>query len=252
MIGRQTIASAWILVLCLCALPATGLTQTRAPDDHVHVSIDSGPSPFSAVVYAVRNVVGTPVVIQTKQYPYVSVFDNRLQLVSDAEFEGLMNDLVALGALELQSKTGPEEMSLTYKVDIVYKGQSNSFLVTAPFSLEDLRYANIVEKVRGFVEERTGIVHFRKLGTRDEKLGLLNLRTQPPSRLIVDGVELNRESPVFNLELPEGEHTVLLVHPRLPSPEPIRFKIYAGQSTDVNLNLIPKLKAAETKASLQK
>ena len=160
MIGPKTVGFAWIFVLCLCALPTVGMAQERGLDDHVHVSIDSGPSPFSAVVYAVRAVVGTPVVIQTKQYPYVSVFDNRLQLVSVAEFEGLMKDLVALNALELESKTGPEEMSLTYKVDIVYKGQSNSFLVTAPFSLDDLRYANIVEKVRGFVEAHTGIIHW--------------------------------------------------------------------------------------------
>ena len=128
-------------------------------------------------------------------------------------------------------------MALAYRIDFGLDGKANSFLVKGPDLLEDLRYAKIVEMVRGVVERRTGVAHFRDIVIPELDIGLLNLRTFPPAEVAIDDIPLGRTSPVFGLELAPGTHIGTLSIPALGISRRVKFSIHKGQVTNLNLNI---------------
>jgi hypothetical protein len=205
--------------------------------NHVHITVEGGPSPFLAVQYAVRVFDQGALAIQTKQYPLVPVYDNRVALLPKADAERLLRKLWKADALTLRDAAADAPMGLAYRVEIGYDGKTNTFLVQAPELLDDGRYASIVELVRDTVERATGPAYFRDLLVSEEELGLLNLRTFPPAEVEIDGVPLGKASPVFGLELRPGVHVVTLKASENNAVRRVKFSIHKGKVTNLNLNL---------------
>lgn len=214
-----------------------GEAPARSYFNHVHISVEGGATPFHAVLYAVRVMADTAIVVQTKQYPRIPVYDNRVAVVSRLEAETLLQKIARLDALTLTDVAAPDEMALAYRVDFGLDGQANSFLVKGPDLMEDLRYAKIVEMVRGLVERHTGVAHYRDILVPESDIGLLNLRTFPPASVVIDDVPLGRSSPVFGFELAPGTHIATLSVPSFGITRKVKFSIQKGQVTNLNLNI---------------
>ena len=69
--------------------------------DHVHISLEGGSSPFLGIQYAVRFVDDQAIVVQTKQYAHVPVYDNRIAVVKPEEATALMKKIGEEGVLDL-------------------------------------------------------------------------------------------------------------------------------------------------------
>ena len=233
-------------ILLLAAVP--GLAVERPMYDHVHVIVEEGPSPFLSVSYAVRTVDGQPVVIQAKQYPFVPVFDNRVEVVSRTEFSTFMESLVSEGALDLKEGATKAPFSLQYKVDIHVSGRSNSFSMGAPGLMEDPRYARVLETVVRFVEKKTGPAYFRDLVHAETKLGLLDLMTLPPVQVDVDGLPTGKSTPLYGFELGPGPHTAHLHNKAKGISRQIKFTIYEGEITRLKINIHKDLRKKRKKA----
>jgi hypothetical protein len=205
--------------------------------DHVHVSVAGGPSPFLAVNYTVRVIGDVAVAIQTKQYPQVPVYDNRVAVVPITEAKKLFRKLDELGGLDLLDAVAQAPMALEYEVEFAWAGRVNRFRVRGGDLLEDLRYAQAVDAVEAFVEAHTGVAYFRDVMVPEKELGLLNLRTFPLVEVTVDGLPLGRTTPVFGLEMKAGTHTAALYSPDLNITRRIKFSIYKGEVTNLNLNI---------------
>lgn len=228
-----------LVYACILCTSARALSQEGNGYwfDHVHVSIEGGATPFLAVEYAVRAVDDEYVAIQSKQYPYVAVYDNRAVAVPKRDAVKLFDSLKEAGALELPDAGFDAPFSLTFKVEIAYAGASHSFTVTAPELLDDPRYSRIVESVIGFIEKQSGEAWFRDIIVPEEELGLLNLRTFPPAEVLLDGVPTGRKTPIGGLEIAPGLHEATLVVPELRIRKKVKFTIFKGQVTNLNLNL---------------
>jgi hypothetical protein len=205
--------------------------------NHIHITVEGGATPFHAVQYAVRVMDNTAIVAQTKQYPRIPVYDNRVAIISLLEAETLLKKISRLDGLTLGDAAAPDEMALAYRVDYGLDGKANSFLVKGPDLLEDLRYAKIVELVRGLVERHTGIAHYRNIVVPELDIGLLNLRTFPPVEVAIDDIPLGRTSPVFALELSPGTHIGTLTIPEQGIRRRVKFSIHKGQVTNLDLNI---------------
>ncbi len=209
----------------------------RSYFNHIHLSVEGGATPFHAVQYAVRVMDQTAIVLQSKQYPQVPVYDNRVVVISPLEAETLLKKIARLDALSLTDASAGDELALAYRVDFGLDGEVNSFLVKGPDLLEDLRYAKIVELVREVVERHTGVALYRDVVAPELDLGLLNLRTFPPAFVAIDGISLGRQAPVFGLELAPGTHFGTVSVPALGLSRKVKFSIHKGQVTNLNLNI---------------
>lgn len=231
----------FVVAMSLFAASGAGAADGRM-FDHVHVTVDEGPSPFLAVAYVVRTVDGQPVVIQSKQYPYVPVYDNRVEAISRQEFTSFMQNLVNEGAMDLKDASRDAPFALTYNVQLHVQGQSNSFTVKGPGLLEDARYARVVEAVVKFVEKKTGPALFRDLVHPETSLGLLDLQTLPPVEVDIDGIPTGRSTPLYSFELGPGAHTARLYSKKLRISRQIKFTIYEGEITRLKINIRKELK----------
>lgn len=209
--------------------------QVRSYFNHIHLTVEGGATPFHAVQYAVRIADGTAIVVQSKQYPRVPVYDNRVAVVTTLEAETLLKKIARLDALTLADASAADDLALAYRVDFGLDGEANSFLVKGPELLDDLRYAKIVELVREVVERHTGVALFRDIVAEEMDLGLLNLRTFPPAQIAIDGISLGRKSPLFGFELSSGTHIGTISIPALGISRKVKFTIHKGQVTNLNL-----------------
>jgi len=226
-----------IVLVAVLAVPTPARAQPEYYFDHVHVSVEAGPSPFAAVVYAVRHVDRQAIALETKQYPHVPVYDNRVQVIPSADFAGLVETLRAAGALELQDAAADASLAVTYRVDVAFDGKTNSFAVKGPNLLEDTRYAAVVDAVIKLVEDVNGPAYYRDLAVPEDEIGVLNLFTFPPSEVELDGVPLGRSTPIYGLELKPGSHKATLRCKKLGATRRIRFTIHKGEPTVLNINI---------------
>lgn len=233
-----------VLVLRLAvgaiALAATSPAEAQPAYwfDHVHVTLEAGPSPFGAVVYAVRSLDGHAVAMQTKSYSHVEVYDNRAALVEADELAELMSKLVGEGALELTDAGAGAPFVLTWRVEVAWQGKTNAFSVTGPELLSDVRYTKILELVREFINARTGPAFYRDLAIPEEDMGILNLHSYPPADVEIDGVPLGRRTPVQSFEIKAGPHVASLKVPEMAIFKRIKFNIKKSDITTINLRLI--------------
>jgi hypothetical protein len=205
-------------------------------EDHVHVSVDSGSCPFALVVYGVRRLGDVGMAFQMKEFPVSHARDNRVKLVSAEEVDSLIRDLVELGALAGASEDTRRPLSIRWRVDVAYRGTVHHFSFEGDPLAGDPRL-EIVRRVRSFVEERTGEILFRDIGVPVHRFGTMNLRTFPRCRVVLDGVDLHKMTPVYNVDVVEGEHEVLLICPSLQKDRRIRFQVYPEQVKDLNIDL---------------
>lgn len=205
--------------------------------DHVHVWLDGGATPFLSVQYAVRFADKDALVIQAKQYPHIPVYDNRVSVVETADARKLFDKLAALEATSLPDAGSKAPFALAYRVEIEIGGLAHRFVVEGPSLMDDLRYAGIIEAVIGFVQSHTGPAYFRDVVVPEMKLGLLNLRTFPRAVVAIDSVPMGGSTPLTSLEMAPGAHTATLVNEELGISRRIKFTIYEGQVTNLNINL---------------
>lgn len=222
----------WVLLL----LPEPAYGQESLVEEHIHVSIQSGPAAFSAVLYGVRRLKSAAVAVQMKEYPISFVRQNRTAFVEGGEFDRLMSEVRALGALSLPDEVTNAPLEVVYRVDIASGGERHSFVVGGP-GLSDGPQGQVVEKVRAFVEAATGVIPFRDLAIPVRHLGVLNVRSQPRCQVTADGVNLGITTPVYNLDFPEGEHEVELKCPSNGASRRLRFKILREEIRDINVDL---------------
>jgi hypothetical protein len=226
-----------VVVLGVLLWPAAAGAQPEYWFDHVHLSVEEGPAAFSSVVYGVRVAGEEAFVLQSKAYPHVPVYDNRVKLVPRAEVEELFVRLEAAGLFELKDAEVEAPFALTWRVEAAHGGRSCSFTVKGEALLDDPRYALVVEGIRGYVEGVVGPARFRDVMVKEEELGVLNLRSYPPAEVAIDGVLLGMETPVYGLELTAGTHTLTLSCPELKLRTTRKFNIVRGEVTNLNLNL---------------
>ncbi len=224
------------LVLFVSAVVMAQPADGSIMEDHVHVSVDSGSCPFALVVYGVRRLGDMGMAFQMKEFPVSHARDNRAKLVSAEDVDGLIRDVVELGALSGASEETGRPLSVRWRVDVAHRGVVHHFSFEGDPLADDPRL-EIVRRVRSFVEERTGVILFRDIGVPVHRFGTMNLRTFPRCRVILDGVDLHKMTPMYNVDVVEGEHEVLLVCPSLKVSRRIRFQVYPGQIKDLNIDV---------------
>jgi hypothetical protein len=238
----------WVLQVSAVALGQAPTTGAPAPApaagagacafDQIRVSLEGGPSPFTSVEYAVRQIEGTFIALQAKQYPFNGVYDDRVAAVSAPAASGLFDQLATAGIDRLKDASREAPFALTYEVQYWRHGQAVEFRVTGPELLDDPRYAQVIGAVTRFVESATGgPALFRDIVIEDSELGLVSIQSSPPALVTIDDVPLGRTTPVMNFELAPGPHVALLHCARLGVAKKVKFNVFKGQLTPLKFNI---------------
>ena len=192
-----------------------GLTSSAygAGGDYVHWILEApSDSPFAEIRYEITERGPASAAIHRRRLPGEVRSLHNMGLVPPEHLERLRETLTKQQAMTLPNapKMRNTNASLTWRFQAQIKGKKHTFVVQDPLNQQDRRYWNIFSKVRQLVRSITGGLPFRDVYFPKEKLGWLNLRSVPAGRLSVDGRDTELVTPIRDLPLVAGKHTIEL------------------------------------------
>jgi len=227
--------SAWVFAGMLCL----GTEVMAAPpemDDHVHLSLQGGASPFETVSYAARALGGGTVVVQSKMFPYSGALDNRVALFPASDMVELCAEVVANLEKAKGVDTSPAPFTGQWVLDLKCGDTQLIVDLWGDDTLPGGKEWAVLNSVISFVEKRLGPVYFRDLVTKEDQLGYLQVRTIPSLEVEVDGIPAGLNTPILAFELRPGAHTLRLSSATYGIDKKRRFEIKAGEYTNITVD----------------
>lgn len=242
------------LLLALLALappayaeePARIVSQSETPaappdleESYVRMKRTGGLSPFELIEDTVVLRGATPTAIHAKDVVNQSEHQNRMALMTLAEYRALLDALEAQDILILRDfEIRPRREDLpSWSIEYQRNGRRNSIRIHGLRFATDPRYRAIVDLIRGTVREKTGEVPFRNVFFDAGEVGWLNLETRPAAHVEIDGAPTKERTPLYAWELPRGSHSVRLVDEERGIDRSFDFTVEAGMTTILNLDL---------------
>lgn len=244
--------TALILALLTLAVPALAADPPRinittdaaaAPPDleesFVRMKRTGGLSPFELIEDTVVLRGATPTAIHAKDVVNQSEHQNRMALLTLAEYRALLDALEAQDILILRDfeLRPPREDLPSWIIEYQRNGRRNSVRIHGLRHATDPRYRAIVDLVRQTVREKTGEIPFRNVFFDAGEVGWLNLETRPAAHVEIDGMDTKERTPLFAWELSRGGHSVRLIDEERGIDRSFDFTIEAGMTTILNLDL---------------
>ncbi len=217
---------------------AVGLAEQY---NFVEINLVGGPSPYESASYFVRQIDDGSVVLgQSHTCPCDKGVEVRTATIDLASFRLMMEKLIANGAMELEDGEVDSVMAGSYEFSIGWSGKEAGWSVRGPFLLSDGRYAASIRLVEKTIRDHTGTEVYFDNCYKQEETGIATIWTQPWGQVTIDGIPLNRRSPLLSLELSAGLHRLQMVRPDLGIDRFGPLKIRAGKTQDFILTLIKK------------
>lgn len=205
-------------------------------DDHVHLSMQGGASPFEAVSYAARALGGGTLVVESKMFPYSGALDNRVGLFPGEEMAQLCDEVLA--KLEKAKGVDTKPVPLTGQWVLDLKCGETQLIIDlwGDDTLPGGKEYDVLQTVISFVEKRLGPIYFRDLVVKPDDLGWLQVRTIPSLEVEVDGIPAGLSTPILAFDLRPGPHVVRLYSAAYGIDKKRRFEIKAGEYTNITID----------------
>lgn len=226
-----------VLTLALLLIPVHGQAQPVSEvQDHIHLSLEEGASPFGTVSYAVRGLAGAALVVQAKMFPYSGALDNRVALVPGKQLEELCGQLVPAVSALLDDPSEPSAFTGTWILDFKCGSVQRTIQLVGEETLPGGKGYEVLKVVVAYVESRLGSAQFRDLIAREEELGWLQIRSIPSVEVDVDGIATGLKTPILAFELRPGTHVVRLHSKEYGIDKSRRFEVKAGEYSNITVN----------------
>lgn len=226
------------ILCCLALLALAAAARAEPPGDGVRLRLSGPATPYAEVRYEVAFRRGT--VIAEADKVFAADFGRRgeVGLLTRGDLGALLDAVEALGGFTLRSRT-PAAPRTVWRIEARRGQKAHSFTVHDPETIDDGRYMAVIERVRGLVEQTVGEVPFRDGMLLPAEYGILRLRATPEATLAVDGVPWAGTTPMNEVRLPAGRHTLALTPVGAADDEPhvYEVQIEVGKTTSLVVEL---------------
>lgn len=211
-----------------------------AGGDYVHLVLEApSDSPFAEIRYEVTERGPASAAIHRRRLPGEVRSLHNMGLVPPEVLKQLRQILSQHGAMTLPDATEAtgSASSLQWHFEAQSEGKKHRFSVRDPLNQPDRRYWKIFSSVRQLVRSITGGLPFRDVYFPQETIGWLNLRSVPAARLSVNGRDTELETPIRDLPLRAGKHTIELKSVEGKRVRRYDIRIEAGGYTKLRVEL---------------
>lgn len=227
-LGRPLLLAAAVLL----AAPAAA----ELPGDGVRLLLGGPATPYAAVRYEVSYRRGTVVAEVDKRFADGFGHRGEVGLLAKGDLEALMDEVEALGGFTLRGHSHADPRTV-WQVETRRGAKRHRFVVHDPERLADARYRSLIDRVRTRVRLTVGAVPYRDRLLLDGEYGRLRLRARPRATLAVDGVPWPGTTPMNDVRLPAGTHTLALTPVEGGEAHTYEVQIVVGKTTSLNVEL---------------
>ncbi len=220
-----------LVALLLAAPAAAGL-----PGDGVRLVLSGPATPYAEVRYEVSYRRGTVVAEVDKTFAKGFGRRGEVGLLGRSDLGALLDEVTALGGFTLRDRTG-ETPRTVWRISTRHGDKRHRFVVHDPERIADGRYRALIERVRGLVDRTVGPVPYRDGLLLDDEYGSLRLRSTPRATLAVDGVPWPGTTPMNDVRLPAGTHTLSLTPVGGGEAHTYDVQIVVGKTTSLTVEL---------------
>jgi hypothetical protein len=213
-----------------------GVISAAHGEDAVRVVVEGPHVPYERVEYSVE--VGHGTIVARTSVTAAAKFgeESRIGLVTPVEWLSLLKSLRRLGASKVSSHL-KERRAVRYTFNWSDGGTTHQWIFDEPTQVQGGDALRVINEVRGFVHARAGHIPYWDAGLLKSESGSLRIKSTPPGIVFIDGLSLNRLTPVVGLVLVRGPHQVQLVHPKTGEKWEYSIMIKAGRTTLLNVRL---------------
>ena len=227
--------------VALCLLLLGTLTEAHASSgDYVHWILESpSDSPFAEIRYEVIERGPASAAVHRRRLPGEVRSLHNMGLITRERLNTLHQLISRNSAMTLPDAmqspvAGP---ALTWRFEAQLNGAKHGFSVVDPWNQKDRRYWTVFSAVRDLVRSIAAGLPFRDVYYPRSEMGWLNLRSVPPARLSIDGRATELVTPVRELPLRAGKHTILLKSVEGKTVRSYDIRIEAGGTTKLRVEL---------------
>lgn len=228
------VARRLLAVTALLAL--VGPAAAELPGDGVRLVLSGPATPYAEVRYEVSYRRGTVVAEVDKTFAAGFGHRGEVGLLGRGDLSALLDGITALGGFTLRDHTTKAPRTV-WRIETRHGNKRHRLVVHDPERIADGRYRALIERVRGLVDTTVGQVPYRDGLLLDGEYGRLRLRSTPRATLSVDGVPWPGTTPMNDVRLPAGTHTLALSPVEGGEPHTYEVQIVVGKTTSLTVEL---------------
>lgn len=223
-----------VCVLLLCLAP----TAYAAPGgaDQVRLELSGSATPYAKVTYEVAPRRGAVIVGVRKAFAEGFGHRDEVGLLTAEDLDALLAELDAMGAFALPPRTSKSRRA-RWTLTIRWGDKRRVLTIDDPGLADDLRYRALVDRVVMAVEAELDPILFRDPMLLPGEAGRLRLSARPPARVAINGLPVEGKTPMNDLRLPVGTHTITLTPVSGGDAHPYEVRIEAGKTTSLAVEL---------------
>lgn len=208
---------------------------TALAGDGVRITLSGPAVPYATVAYEVASKRGTIVATVEKQFAADFGQRSEVAILTRQDLDVLLVELAGLGLFSAQSaQVDGARAALTVEA----RWGDRAVRVTAPDPSDrpDSPLARIARRVRGAVTRETGRQPFGDQMLLPAERGRLRLTSRPAARVRLDGVTLDGRTPMLDVTVTAGPHTLDLSSDAGPT-RTYTVQVDVGKTTAVDVDL---------------
>ncbi|MFO0751463.1 MAG: hypothetical protein U1F43_38215 [Myxococcota bacterium] len=183
-------------------------------DDYVRWSLVApAASPYYMIRYEITKRRPATTVVHRRNLPGLDEGLHALGLLTPEESDAIFAALRQADALTLPDARAARRSpgALLWDCDVHLDGKDHHFSVTDPTTQKDRRYAALFALVRDAAIAHAGELPFRNVFFPAGQRGWVNIESVPASKVMVDGLDTQLQTPLYAYEVAAGNHEVRLV-----------------------------------------
>lgn len=238
---------AWITGLLIFLAPlgvwAESAVEGGSPqEEHIRVVRTGGMSPFRSIEWSVVSLDGTPLARHRKTMVNYSENIASMRLLTLDEYQDLWTRIESAGALTAPQRVDGdgrrEDGGVRYEVEMAKEGTVWRWVVDDSSRATQGHVAfQVARLVEDTVETYTEKLPFRNVFFDPGVVGFVDVDSIPEAKVYIDGRDIQKKTPVHTYEMRAGEHSIRLVTEDGAYDRTYTFRIQAGMTTVLRLDL---------------
>ncbi len=232
-IAEDAVVRSYIAGFLLWLLLAPGVGETAEP---IVLTIDGPRVPYARIIYTLEVAHGTAVARVDTHWPNGVGDESRMGLVTPEEVQRIRKIFATLVPQRKVAPT-PPPTTARFRLSIGPIDQERLWVVSDAEAVLNNPLFEVMTQFRQFVLDRVGPrAYWDRLLLPGER-GSLKLTSSPAAWVRVDGLALERKTPIRDLPLETGQHTITLIHPQSKLEWQYEIQITPNAVTVLNVHL---------------